>query len=207
MAKHEIPRAPRRRARGRKRGLLLAAVAAVAAAVVGGTLAFLLLRTDPVTNTFEPGIVSCAVEETFNGVKKENVKVQNTGNVPVYIRVKLLPYWYDQTEDKVVAKSAWVPSFTPEAGWILGADGFYYYTQPVAAGDYTAVLIPSLTLEQDGVTLARQVLEILASCVQAEPDTAVEEAWGKPNGSVTDVDNGNALVVTTPAPTTAGGTE
>lgn len=205
MAKHEIPRAPRRRARGRKRGLLLAAVAAVAAAVVGGTLAFLLLRTDPVANTFEPGVVDCAVEETFNGVKKENIKVKNTGNVPVYIRVKLLPYWYDQTEDKVVAKSAWVPSFTPGDGWILGADGFYYYTRPVAAGDYTAVLIPSLTLEQDGVTLARQVLEILASCVQAEPDTAVEEAWGGDNGRVTDV-SGNALVVTTPAPYT-GGTE
>lgn len=205
MAKHEIPRAPRRRARGRKRGLLLLAVAAVLVAAVSASLAFLLLRTEPVKNTFEPGIVSCAVEEEFtDGLHKTDVKVKNTGNVSAYIRVKLLPYWYDQTEDKVVAKSAWEPAFTPGEDWVLGADGFYYYTKPVAAGDCTGVLISEITLAQDGVTLSRQVLEIIASCVQAQPDAAVKEAWGDPNGSVTDV-SGNALAVTTPAPTTGGG--
>lgn len=189
-------RPPRRRLCGKRAVVLLAALVVLAVAAVSGTVAFLIVRHDAIQNTFVPGYVSCEVTEAFDGVTKTNVAVKNTGNVPVYIRVKLLPYWYDSTQDKPTAKTAWTPDFTSENGWTRGADGFYYYTQPVAPTASTSKLIPTITLEKDEVTLARQVLEIVASCVQALPDDVVVKTWGGSNGSVTGVSNG-ALQVTT----------
>lgn len=181
-----------------KRGFpVLIACIILSVASFGGTLAYILTNTESLENSFEPAQVSCEVlEDPFNGVNKNNVRVQNTGNTSVYIRVKLLPYYYDRTDDTIIAKDAWEPSFTSETDWVKGADGFYYYTSPVAPGASTTALIPSLTLEQDDVSLARQVLEIIASCIQAEPDAAVLAAWTNPNGSVTAVGSDNKLTVT-----------
>ena len=188
-----------RRCRGSSsRGRLICGVLAVillSLAAVGSTLAYIAASSDTVTNTFEPARMACAVLEDFSdGTVKKNVCIQNTGDGYAYIRVKLLPYWYEKDADTIVAKSAWVPEFTPGQGWTLGADGYYYYNVPVAPGDTTSVLIPAVTLGQDDVSLARQVLEIMASCIQAEPADAVKEAWSGDNGSVTDVVQGSLVV-------------
>lgn len=174
-------------------GLLILAL--LSALTVGGTLAYIVARTDTVTNTFAPGQMDCQVVEDFtDGTVKKNVCIRNTGDGYAYIRVKLLPYWYDKQEDTIVAKSAWTPAFTLGEGWTLGADGYYYHNAPVAPGQTTSVLIPSVTLSQDDVSLARQVLEIIASCIQAEPEAAVLEAWTGDNGSVIGVSGGQLVV-------------
>lgn len=186
--------------RGKKHGFkrkiaLLAALVVISLATLGTSLAYILTNTAALENKFVPAHVSCQVEEDFSsGTEKKDVSVKNTGDASVYIRVKLLPYWYDKEDDAIIAKSAWAPSFTPGQGWVLGADGYYYYTSPVNPGASTSLLIPSLTLQQDDVSLARQVLEIAAECIQAQPDGAVTEAWSGENGSVTGVSGGKLTV-------------
>ena len=160
---------------------LLLALAAVFAVGIAGSMAFLTTNSNQVIGTFEPAQMSCEVQESFiqnasGTYEKSDVRIKNTSDAPAYIRVKLLPYWYGKEGGSIVAKAAWTPSFTPENGWILGEDGFYYYTVPVNPEECTGVLIPSLTMGMDSITSYRQALEIIASCVQAEPAEAVE-AW------------------------------
>ena len=144
---------------------------------MGTTWALASLKTAKVENSFTPAQVSIVVNETFTNDKKENVSVTNTGkeNDPaVYVRVKLLAYWYEQDSDHIAAKSAWTPSFTPGTDWIE-IDGYYYYKKPVEATKSTSNLISSITLiEEDG---ARQVLEVVAEAIQSNPATAAIESW------------------------------
>ena len=184
-----------KKALSKRKILLVVACILLSAATFGGTLAYILTNTTSLINKFTPAQISCEILEDFsNGTVKKDVCVQNTGDAPAYMRVKLLPYWYDKENDTIIAKSSWTPSFTPGQGWVLGEDGYWYYTSPVNPGECTSALIPSLTLVQDDVSLARQVLEIIASCIQAEPADAVKEAWSGTNGSVIDV-SGNTLTV------------
>lgn len=184
-----------KKALSKRKIILIVACILLSAATFGGTLAYILTNTTSLTNKFTPAQVSCEILEDFsNGTIKQDVCVQNTGDAPAYIRVKLLPYWYDKENDTIIAKTSWTPSFTPGQGWVPGEDGYWYYTSPVNPGECTSALIPSLTMEQDDVSLARQVLEIIASCIQAEPADAIKEAWSGTNGSVIDV-SGNTLTV------------
>lgn len=155
---------------------------------VGTTWALASLKTAKVENSFTPAQVSIAVNETFTNDKKENVSVTNTGseNDPaVYVRVKLLTYWYGQDSDHITAKSAWTPSFTPGTDWIE-IDGYYYYKKPVEATKSTSNLISSITLiEENG---ARQVLEVIAEAIQSNPSSAAASSWGvtiDSNGHIT----------------------
>ena len=188
------------RKRRRKRipiriAILLVALIFLSSLAIGGTLAYVLTNSSSLTNSFVTADMSCEIVEDFsNGTEKRNVCVKNTGDAPAYIRVKLLPYWYDKQEENIVAMSAWAPLFTAGNGWVQGQDGYYYYVSPVKPGECTAVLISSISLKQDEVTLARQVLEIIASCVQAEPDEAVLEAWSGTNGSVSKILNGSLVI-------------
>lgn len=186
------PTTGKTRRRGSLKKLVLAAVTAVAMSILtlSSTVAYILTNSESISNVFEPSKVSCQISESFDGITKSNVKVLNTGEAPVYIRVKLLPQWYGSDSENIVAKTAWTPVFTPGSGWVQGADGFWYYTSPVAPGSGTVDLISSITLLQDDVTLYQQALEIIASCIQAEPDDAVLEAWA----GVTAVNDGKLTV-------------
>lgn len=151
---------------------------------IGGSVAFLLTGSREVTNAFQPAHMACHVEETMDKETsvKSNVYVTNDSNVPAYIRVKLLFNWRDAEGENMVAQPAWKRSSSislPEGSkWVLGSDGFFYYTEPVEAKGNTEKLIDEITLGFDPVTGSKQSLEIVASCVQAEPDEAVKQAWG-----------------------------
>lgn len=150
---------------------------------VGVVFAAAFMQTEKVKNTFENAQASIEVKETFNGTEKKNVYVMNTGSTTepkapaIYVRVKLLPYWYEIDRDHIVGKAAWTPSFTPGSDWVL-KDGYYYYKKPIEAGEPTSNLISSITLTDNKEDGTRQVLEILADGVQAVPTEAVKEAWG-----------------------------
>ena len=148
----------------------LLALVLILVCTVGGTVAYLVAHTDPVTNTFTPGKVSCQVEEKFEGnnVKTEAV-VKNTGNVPAYIRVAVVANTIDKQGNITGMKT--LEGWLNTAKWTKSGN-FYYYNDVVQPGDVTANL-----LNADGINLEGIQVTILASAIQSMPDDAVNEAW------------------------------
>lgn len=170
----------RRSPMGRAAATVLALVLILGAAV-GGTLAYLVTQTDPVTNTFEPSHVSCKIEEEFDGTTKSNVIVQNTGDIDAYIRAKVVITWKDANGNVYAAAPERGTDYTITYGdgWTKGSDGIYYCNSKVAANNgSTPVLIKEC--RQTGTAPEGYALsvEILAEAIQAEPAAAVKEAWG-----------------------------
>ena len=70
---------------------------------VGITIAYILINTNPVTNTFDPAQVSCAVVENgsekghYKGqiqvFSKSDVMIKNTGDTDAYIRASVIITW------------------------------------------------------------------------------------------------------------------
>ena len=183
---HDVTPSRRRSARrrgGRPLALLLALILVVGAAA-GGTVAWLTQTTQTENNNFSYGTVSCAINESFNGTKKSDVTVTNTGNTPAYIRAACIVNWVD-AQGNIVANvpADYTYSSIPGAGWIAGSDGYYYYNGVVAPDATTAGSLLTCTSShpEDGeYTLS---VKVIASAVQATPRTAVNEAWpGNPLG-------------------------
>lgn len=166
-----------RRARKRMTTLVLSVVLMLILSI-GGTLALLVDRDDPITNNFTEAQVSCHVTESFDGTTKSNVNVVNDSNITAYIRVKLVTYRVNDAGQHI-GGTAEIPNFTPGNGW-FEQDGYYYYSQPVAAGASPAAkLINSLALtgsysDADG---GKQVIEVMAEAIQSVPTSVVAEKW------------------------------
>ena len=170
--------------------LLIAAAALCIVAAVGLTLAFMFKKAEK-TNRFIPAEVSCAVREKMDGnevtgiaavgSEKSDIRVENTGNVKEFIRLRLVSYYVDSNGDIVGTVSSQYPTLSLKNGWIDGANHTYYYPFPTDPGGMTEILCEPFSLGQmqlaDGKTVY-QVIEVIAEAVQAEPVSAVREAWG-----------------------------
>lgn len=190
--KFEPRKAPTKRSarRARKRmTTLVLSVALMLILSIGGTLALLVDRDDPITNNFTEAQVSCHVTESFDGTTKSNVNVVNDSNITAYIRVKLVTYRVNDAGQHI-GGTAEIPNFTPGNGW-FEQDGYYYYSQPVAAGASPAAnLINSLALtssysDADG---GKQVIEVMAEAIQSVPTSVVADTWNvtvDTNGTLT----------------------
>lgn len=161
-----------------KAGAFIISLLVLLTVTVGGTVAYLVANTTPVVNTFTPSQVSCSVTESFDGDTKSNVNVTNDSNINAYIRVKLVTYRVND-EGKHIGGTATIPAFAPGSSWVSYGD-YYYYTLPVGPGESPAInLIDSIALTEsygdaDG---GKQVIEVMAEAIQAEPARAVGEAW------------------------------
>lgn len=162
--------------------------------VCGITVAYLYRATNDVTNELVPGRVDCEVHEqtdtgTTTANSKTSIKVENTGNLEAWLRVRLVSYWVDANGD-IMPKASPVVSFTLGEGWVDGkGDNTYIFITPVAPDGVTGNLLgSSITLTTktvDGVT-CYQVVEVFADAIQSEPTDAVTEAWGYTPASNTD---------------------
>jgi len=168
--------------RNSRMATITVSVVLLLALTIGGTIAWLSTKAGPLVNPFTPSKVTCEVtEEDFNdetGIKT-NVNVKNTGDTEAYIRVKLVTYRTNDAGQHIGGTAA-LPTFTPGENWVAYG-GFYYYTQPVAAGASPAsALISSITLvsSYDDADGGRQAIDIVAEAIQSKPATAVGEAWG-----------------------------
>lgn len=162
-------------------GVLLLAGAA-------GTFAWLSV-TGVLVNEFGFGSVSPSVNEKLDNYVKSDVAVKNSGSAPAYLRVAVDIYWQDQdgarlwdepvkgTDYVIVWGDVLNASATNSASsWVRSADGFYYWTSPVAPLGKTGVLIKSVTERKAaGKNL---VVDISTQAIQSTPDDAVAEAWG-----------------------------
>ena len=177
--------------------LVIAAALALVTAI-GGTIAWLTTHSEGLTNTFTPATISGEVKETFNNPfnTKNNVYIQNTSDVPVYVRVALVPTWVMEennkfvpvaepvgNDDVIIDTKEW-ESFVPAAdsNWVKGNDGYYYYKKPLAAADKTddTDLTENLfnTAEAKENDPYHMNLQVLLQMIQAEPASAVTQAWG-----------------------------
>lgn len=165
-------------------GSFLAAAALICTVTVTGVWAYLTVVTPEVNNTFQPGKIKITAQDTMNGNQKSNITVKNDSDTAVYIRVKLVSYWTNSSE-QTIGGSAEIPKFTLNTNWVEG-NGYYYYTIPVGKGLTTTPLTTeTITLKtsttSNGFGPSRteyQVIEVLAEAVQSEPANAVSEVWG-----------------------------
>lgn len=162
--------------------LIAFCVCILACAAVSGSLAWLISTPEPVVNTFTPGVVTIQVDEKFNGTTKSDVRIKNTGDVPAYIRVALVPAWVDD-EGNIAAKPAslkldcditWGDNFNQF--WFEGTDGFYYCKTVIEPDESTPILIKSCTVK-DGEHEYDFELQVIASAVQSLPTSTVGEVW------------------------------
>lgn len=207
--------------RWKKSAIFLVSLMLILSAAVGGTLAYLITKTDPVSNTFNPTEVTSWVDEDTKDGIKSNVTIKNTGDVSAYIRAAVVITWRDEDgnvygqvpvacetpgcdhESESCNADYLITYFDGNSGWVQrDSDGFYYYIQPVEAGDSTEALIESCEAlrelvigEGDDQVTYRLSVEIIGSAVQAEGadskgNKPIELAWGVDieNGELKDAD-------------------
>lgn len=158
----------------RKKGiLLLTAAVLILVCGVGGTLAYLITQTAPVTNTFTPAYVTSQVNEPDwedGDTVKSNVSITNTGNVSAYIRAAIVITWKDAQENTMPTVPVLGTDYTLNINttdWSQSG-GYYYYKDKVAAGGSTTNLIikcESKGTYTDGRSLC---VEVIGSAIQAE---------------------------------------
>lgn len=176
--KHEAWRSEKTARKGRLNATIISVVLILTLAV-GGTIAFLSTKTDPVVNTFNPSQVTCSVVEDFDGKTKTNVNVENIGDIPAFIRVKLVAYRTNDAGQHIGGVSE-VPAFNLGKDWAKCGD-YYYYTCPVAPGATPAdslaevIKLTENYTDEDG---GHQSIDVIAEAIQAGPEAAVKAAWG-----------------------------
>lgn len=159
--------------------LLILSLLVVMTVTVGGTVAYLTTMTEPVTNTFTPSTVTGEVTEDFDGEVKKNIQVKNTGDIAVYVRVKLVTYRVNKNGDHI-GGAAEISNFNLGENWVEH-NGYYYYTVPVEPDNRSSSLTDEVGIklqEYEDADGGKQVIEVMAEVIQSEPAEAVGEAWG-----------------------------
>ncbi len=167
--------------------ILLIIYTLVVVGLVTTALAYMFTKTEKVTNELVRATVNCELSETFDSALgiKSAIRVKNTGNVPEYLRVKLVSYWVDD-DGSIVGVPSEMPTVSIDSDkWAAGPENTYYYKNSVAPGAQTEnLLASSITLTEKTVTImdesvnVRQVLVVIPEAVQANPADAAEELWG-----------------------------
>ena len=170
---------------------------------VGSTLAFLIAKSGSVVNTFTPSKVTTSVDETFENGVKSDVSIVNTGDTPAYIRAAVMITWQNAQGDvygrmPVAGTDYDITYLTGNIAtkdcWVLGEDGYYYYTTPVDAKESTGILIKKCEAKATAPEGYSLCVEILGSGVQYVPAAAVE-TWSNGLYTVKDINTDGAMLM------------
>ena len=124
-----------KRRKNKKKIAVLSSVGALT--VIGSTLAY-FTTSDEIINNFKSGKYQTTINESFTApndwapgdtVKKE-VKVTNTGDVPIAVRASFTEKWLDSNGNELSltdnnGNTAAIINFN--SGWTKDSDGYYYY--------------------------------------------------------------------------------
>lgn len=163
---------------------VLIVLAIVLVLLCGTAVALMFRQTNLLTNEFETAVVGCQVhEQTDTGSvmasAKSSITVENTGNIPAFIRLRFVSYWVD-AEGNVVGKASEMPVIPyDEATW-FEQSGSYYCRSEIMPDAFTPELLQSgktIVLRVDEQTGYRQVLEVFADAIQSKPQRAVTNSW------------------------------
>ena len=157
-------------------------------------------QSESFNNIFLPAEAECLVVETFEDNVKTSVKVENTGNIEVYIRMRVVTYWQD-SKGNIVGKTAPEIKFGTDwkydtTKWVYDEkEKTFYYKTPIAAGELTSELFAQgfagIELEKKPVNVNGEiytyhpVVTFVAEAIQSQPAEAVL------NWNVTLDSNGN----------------
>ena len=145
---------------------------------VSGTVAYLVDVDEPVVNEFKPAKVTVDIPEEFDGESKSDVKIQNTGDIKAYVRATYIVTWQNGT-NMIPAQATEYDLVLNTTDWVQ-ANGMYYWHSALEPNNATGILIKSCAVK-DGVRPPAEGyylnVEIIAQAIQAEPTTAVVDAW------------------------------
>lgn len=165
----------------RQQRILAAAVLmTLLAAVVTGRL----LGAEPAMeeNRFRYEGSGSRIQEEFDGVRRANVAITNTGETDAFFRAAVIITWRDGDGNLCRESPAEGTDYeiVYGSGWVLSG-GYYYWRGPVSPGESTGNLIESCTPLRDkssGDGVYTLSVEVLADAVQCAPDSAAAKAWG-----------------------------
>lgn len=162
--------------------LILSSLLLAVCLSIGTTYAYLLSRSETVTNTFTPGTAVNTIEESFKNDVKKDVKVKNNGNINAFIRATIVITWQNEKGEVYpvlpVEGTDYAITLNPDNGWFEN-NGIYYCKTEVAPGASTPVLIKECTQEIANAPKGYGLnVEILSSSIQSLPRSAVQDAWG-----------------------------
>ena len=174
-----------------KRLVCILLVLVLASALIPTVLAYMVHKSQTVSNVFKPAVVSCEVKETFDAPVKSEISIKNTGNIDAYIRVRLVPRWED-SKGNPVARDMDFPGISYDNSKWYQVDAYTYcYRTPVAPKESTSDLLASdITMyavqEKDRIQGTTQeviydyypVVEVLAEAIQSKPASVVTDSWG-----------------------------
>ena len=165
---------------GKKAVAFLVLTVVLSVAIIGTTLAYIIVKTNELNNTFTPGEVDISI----NGSTITNIE-----DTDVYVRAAVVATWVndngtpdDKTDDVILSTMPvegtdkdYTITYNTDANWVQGSDTFWYYKEPISK-DESVTLIDGVTANttMEGYTLRVQVL---SSAIQAEPADAVTGAW------------------------------
>lgn len=191
--KHEVSR--KGFGKFKRSHILLLSLLLIFSIGAGAAVAYLIDSTASVSNTFTPASVDCEVLGSPAGTTSSDVtdvKVKNSSNIDVWIRAEIVVTWQYEPEDGTARIGATPPEAGADyemtlntissgssdiAGWVLGADGYYYYTDPVSPSSTTTVLIAKCVQNKYMENNAYLCVEVIADAIQAEPTSAVVSSW------------------------------
>ena len=144
-----------------KKILPIIAVALVAAGAIGITFALSGDRS-AMPNQFAVADYTVAYTEEFTAPQNwqpceetpKTFTVKNEGNAPMNVRIRYEDHWRNKvdTQDLQPVKDGVtlaIINFQNESDWILKSDGYYYYKEPLEAGESTSSMFKSVTLNYD----------------------------------------------------------
>ena len=190
--------------------LLTSALLVIGLVAGGATMAYLFDQSGQKQNQFTHGTPSVDIEENSSGTPESSnvvshggntavkeVKVTNTGDIPLYVRVMLIPGWKETDGQAPAGKldfgaePMWKDDRTLVMGdvelhlnaywanyWLYDSESRYFYHKAsVAPQGSTALLLEKVVLPEgtEEVWDALQV-EVLTDSIQAEGN-AVNDAW------------------------------
>lgn len=141
-----------------------------------------LIKQNSIKNEFVIGEVKTQVVEDFdvsNKVKK-NVSIENIGNVPIYIRSKIIISWKDKNQNIIEGipqeNDDYSIRFSESSNWLKGDDGYYYYKTSLEPNHCTDILVEECKQLKE---FDDKILEVSIAnqAIQTEPTKAVVEAW------------------------------
>lgn len=142
-----------------KKSLIALALVALIG-IIGGTYAY-FTSSATLNNTFKTGTYATSVTEEFTSPSNwtpgttttKKINVQNNGSVAIVARAKFVEGWKasngtplslyfggESSTDKIA-------DFTIGTGWVLGADGWYYYNTVLTNGNASNDFISAVTFD------------------------------------------------------------